>query len=153
METQVQQKPHPAAADEPRVGVYVCQCGRNIAQTVDCRRVAEIAAGLPGVVLSKDITYACSTPGQQEIMNDINESGLDRVVRAIAEIPEGSPNGIEVGGVIDDGGANNECQREYGGRDGAGPEPSPVDGPQRPFVRGLFRHSGVHSAPGWPNPL
>lgn len=81
MEHQMQTK-STAAATEPRIGVYVCQCGLNIAQTVDCSRVAETSAGLAGVVLAKDITYACSTPGQQEIMADITEHGLDRIVVA-----------------------------------------------------------------------
>ena len=65
-----------------RIGVYVCHCGLNISQTVDCEKVAEIASGLGGVVISKGIGYACSEPGQHEIKNDIEENGLDRVVIA-----------------------------------------------------------------------
>ena len=65
-----------------RIGVYVCHCGLNIAKTVDCQKVAEAAAGLDDVVVSKDIGYACSEPGQQQIKNDILEHGLDRVVVA-----------------------------------------------------------------------
>ncbi len=66
----------------PAIGVYVCQCGLNIGKTVDCKRVAETAAVLPGVVLARDIIYACSEPGQMEILADIEEHGLDRVVVA-----------------------------------------------------------------------
>jgi heterodisulfide reductase subunit A-like polyferredoxin len=66
--------------DRPRVGVYVCHCGLNIAQTVDCGQVARFAEGLQDVVVSKDIGYACSGPGQQNIKDDILENGLDRVV-------------------------------------------------------------------------
>ena len=65
-----------------RIGVYVCHCGLNIANTVDCPKVAEISAGLDDVVVSKDIGYACSEPGQQQIKDDILEHGLDRVVVA-----------------------------------------------------------------------
>jgi heterodisulfide reductase subunit A-like polyferredoxin len=65
-----------------RIGVYVCHCGLNIAKTVDCQKVAEAAAGLDDVVISKDIGYACSEPGQQQIKDDILEHGLDRVVVA-----------------------------------------------------------------------
>ncbi|HIJ40736.1 MAG TPA: hypothetical protein HPP90_06620, partial [Deltaproteobacteria bacterium] len=54
-------------SEEARIGVYVCHCGLNIAQTVDCQKVAEAAADLDHVVVSKDISYACSEPGQQEI--------------------------------------------------------------------------------------
>lgn len=65
-----------------RVGVYICHCGTNISQTVDCKKVAETASGLDGVVVSKDIGYACSEPGQQEIKSDIEEHELDRIVLA-----------------------------------------------------------------------
>jgi heterodisulfide reductase subunit A len=69
-------------AQATRIGVYVCHCGLNIAQAVDCRKVAEIASGLDDVIVSKDITYACSEPGQQEIKDDIIEHRLDRIVVA-----------------------------------------------------------------------
>jgi len=65
-----------------RIGVYVCRCGLNIAHTVDCPRVAAEAAGLEDVVISKEMPYACSEPGQQEITEDITEHGLDRIVIA-----------------------------------------------------------------------
>ena len=65
-----------------RIGVYVCRCGLNIAQTVDCVKVAEAAKHLDDVVVSKDIPYACSEPGQMEIRGDIEEHGLDRLVIA-----------------------------------------------------------------------
>jgi heterodisulfide reductase subunit A-like polyferredoxin len=69
--------------DKPRrIGVYICHCGLNIAKTVDCRKVAQTAAGMNDVVVSKDIGYACSEPGQQQIKDDILEHGLDRVVVA-----------------------------------------------------------------------
>lgn len=68
--------------DGPRIGVYVCHCGLNIARTVDCAKVAEQGASLPGVTVSRDIQYACSEPGQQSIKDDIAEFGLDRVVIA-----------------------------------------------------------------------
>ena len=72
-----------AAGDtEPRIGVYVCHCGLNIAQSVDCHRVAEGAADTEGVVIAKDIVYACSEPGQQQIKQDILDNELDRVVIA-----------------------------------------------------------------------
>ncbi len=63
-----------------RVGVYICRCGLNIAQTVDCKKVAEAVKAMEGVVVSKEIPYACSEPGQMEIKEDIEEQRLDRVV-------------------------------------------------------------------------
>ena len=68
--------------EQPRIGVYVCHCGLNIAQTVDCQQVADLASELDNVIVSKDMGYACSEPGQQQIKDDILELGLDRVVIA-----------------------------------------------------------------------
>ena len=70
------------ASDAVRLGVYVCHCGLNIAQTVDCKEVAERASLLDDVFVSKDIGYACSEPGQQEIKEDIRRFGLNRIVVA-----------------------------------------------------------------------
>lgn len=67
---------------QPRIGVYVCHCGLNIAQSVDCKQVADKASNIDGVVLSKDIPYACSEPGQQQMKQDIIDNQLDRVVIA-----------------------------------------------------------------------
>ena len=65
-----------------RIGVYVCRCGLNIAQTVDCQRVARHAGEIADVIVSREITYACSEPGQMTIKDDIKEHGLDRIVVA-----------------------------------------------------------------------
>ncbi len=65
-----------------RIGVYICHCGINIAATVDSRAVAEYAAGLPDVVVSRDYMYMCSDPGQDMIQQDIRDFGLNRVVVA-----------------------------------------------------------------------
>ncbi len=82
MKTSVMERPSATAADEARIGVFVCQCGMNIGQTVDCKKVARTVSGLSDVKVSKDITYACSEPGQMEIRNDIEENNLNRVVIA-----------------------------------------------------------------------
>jgi heterodisulfide reductase subunit A len=65
-----------------KIGVYICQCGRNIAGTVDCEGVARWAEGLEGVVTSRDYQFMCSSPGQEMIKDDIRAQGLDRVVVA-----------------------------------------------------------------------
>jgi heterodisulfide reductase subunit A len=74
--------PSVVSKDQARIGVYVCRCGLNIAQTVDCAGVAKTAAGLDGVRVAKEITYACSEPGQAEMVEDIRENNLNRVVVA-----------------------------------------------------------------------
>jgi heterodisulfide reductase subunit A len=77
-------EPAPSIHTKPqmRIGVYVCHCGSNIAQTVNCAKVSATASKLEDVVISKDIAYACSEPGQQEILRDIEEYGLERIVVA-----------------------------------------------------------------------
>ncbi len=64
----------------PRVGVFICQCGNNIASTVDTKKVAEEVAGLPGVVFTCDYKFMCSSPGQEMLKNAIKEHRLDSVV-------------------------------------------------------------------------
>ena len=68
--------------ENARIGVYVCHCGLNIAQTVNCREVALYASNLDNVIISKDLIYVCSEQGQQQIKDDILENGLNRIVIA-----------------------------------------------------------------------
>ncbi len=68
--------------EEPRIGVYVCHCGVNIAGVVDVKEVAEYAKKLKNVVLAKDYKYMCSEPGQNLIKEDIKEHNLNRIVVA-----------------------------------------------------------------------
>jgi heterodisulfide reductase subunit A len=67
---------------EERIGVYVCHCGTNIAGIVDVAEVAQWAEKQPGVVVSRDYKFMCSSPGQELIEDDIKELGLTRVVVA-----------------------------------------------------------------------
>ena len=68
--------------EEIKIGVYVCHCGTNISHTVDVAAVAEHAAKLPGVVITKEYKYMCSDPGQDIIKNDVKQYNLNRVVVA-----------------------------------------------------------------------
>jgi len=67
---------------EPKIGVYICHCGSNIAGTVDTTEVARFAQDLEGVVVARDYKFMCSDPGQELIKKDIKELGLNRVVVA-----------------------------------------------------------------------
>ena len=82
MEEDMAEKSLESGKEQPRIGVYVCHCGLNIAKTIDCPRVAQAVDGLDNVIVSKEVVYACSEPGQQQIKDDIIEHGLDRVVVA-----------------------------------------------------------------------
>lgn len=64
------------------IGVYVCDCGLNIAGVVDVPSVVEYAKELPQVSVAREYRYMCSSPGQELIGEDIRELGLDRVVIA-----------------------------------------------------------------------
>jgi heterodisulfide reductase subunit A len=65
-----------------KIGVFVCQCGMNIAASVDCDDVTEYAKSLPNVAFAVNNRYTCSDPGQEEIRKAIREYHLDGVVIA-----------------------------------------------------------------------
>ena len=69
-------------AEELRIGVFVCECGLNIAGTVDCDAVSEFSRGLDDVVAVIQNKYTCADPGQNEIKRAIDEHNLNRVVVA-----------------------------------------------------------------------
>ncbi len=68
--------------EEPRIGVYICWCGTNIAKMVDVEAVAAEVSKLPHVAISKTYKYMCSDPGQELIIKDIRGHRLNRVVVA-----------------------------------------------------------------------
>ena len=72
----------PKYVEPPRVGVFVCHCGLNIAGTVDIKQVVEYAKTIPDVVIVKENRYTCADPGQEEIRKAIKEFNLNRVVVA-----------------------------------------------------------------------
>ena len=61
-----------------RVGVFVCDCGLNIAGAVDCAAVTEYALTLPDVVCAVRNKYTCADPGQNEIKDAIRQQRLNR---------------------------------------------------------------------------
>jgi len=69
-------------AEEPRIGVFICHCGLNIAGVLDIKELVEYAKTLPNVVYVKDNRYTCADPGQEEIRKAIKEHKLNRVVVA-----------------------------------------------------------------------
>ncbi|MBI4333501.1 MAG: CoB--CoM heterodisulfide reductase iron-sulfur subunit A family protein [Chloroflexi bacterium] len=64
----------------PRIGVFVCHCGTNIAGVVKIPDVMEEVKKLPNVVFVGDNKYSCSEPGQAAIRQAIIDNNLDRVV-------------------------------------------------------------------------
>jgi heterodisulfide reductase subunit A len=68
--------------DNLRIGVFVCDCGSNIAGAVDTDALREYAETLPGATTAIRNKYTCADPGQQEIQKAIAEHKLNRVVVA-----------------------------------------------------------------------
>jgi len=66
----------------PKIGVYICHCGLNIAGVVDVGKLAEYAKGLPDVTVARHYVYMCSQSGQRMIEDDIKKHSLDRIVIA-----------------------------------------------------------------------
>jgi len=66
----------------PKIGVFVCWCGSNIAGTVDVEAVSEAMKTVPGVVFSTNYQYMCSAAGQKMIADAIHEYHLDGIVVA-----------------------------------------------------------------------
>ncbi len=69
-------------SEDHKIGVFVCECGLNIAGVLDCDELADYASELPGVTVSKVNTYVCSDAGTKMIKEEIEEHNLNRVVVA-----------------------------------------------------------------------
>ena len=82
--TEVTVKQYPpereVAGEEPRIGVFVCRCGTNIARVVDVETLSTYAATLPHVVHAEENLYTCSTDTQAKIVDTIREKDLNRVI-------------------------------------------------------------------------
>ncbi len=70
----------PLNGQEPRIGVFICHCGSNIAGVIDVRAVAEYAAALPNVAYATSTLYTCSQDNQAIIKQAIEEHKLNRLV-------------------------------------------------------------------------
>ena len=66
--------------EEPRVGVFVCDCGTNIGGVIDVPHLVEYARRLPGVVVSETVGRGCSRESLEQMQGVITEKGLNRVV-------------------------------------------------------------------------
>ncbi len=67
---------------QPRIGVFVCHCGTNIAGKVNVSEVVDFASRLDNVIVAREYKFMCSDPGQELIKQSIHEHDLNRVVVA-----------------------------------------------------------------------
>jgi heterodisulfide reductase subunit A2 len=68
--------------NRPKIGVFVCHCGSNIASVINVEKVAEHARTLPDVVYADHYTFTCSAPSLEDMRQVIEREGLNRVVVA-----------------------------------------------------------------------
>jgi heterodisulfide reductase subunit A len=68
--------------DTPRIGVFVCHCGSNIAGVIDVKNVVEYARTLDGVVYASNQMFSCAGNTQAEIEAAIKKEKINRVVVA-----------------------------------------------------------------------
>jgi heterodisulfide reductase subunit A2 len=68
--------------EEPRIGVFICHCGTNIAGVIDVAAVAEYAASLPRVAYVERNLFTCAQDTQNIIREKIQHHGLNRIVVA-----------------------------------------------------------------------
>lgn len=66
--------------EEPRIGVFVCDCGENIGGVIDVAALVESAANLSNVVVSEAEGHGCSRESMEKIRQTIEEQNLNRVV-------------------------------------------------------------------------
>jgi len=72
--------PETTSNGDVRIGAYVCYCGGNISDVVDCDQVAAALRDLPNVVVSRTDMSMCSDAGQAMIEEDIRKHGVNCVV-------------------------------------------------------------------------
>jgi heterodisulfide reductase subunit A-like polyferredoxin len=70
------------SGEEPRIGLFVCHCGTNIAGVVNVPDVVEYAKTLPNVVYTENNLYTCSNDTQENIKEKIEEHDINRVIVA-----------------------------------------------------------------------
>jgi heterodisulfide reductase subunit A-like polyferredoxin len=68
--------------EEPRIGVFVCNCGTNIGGIVNVPEVAKYARSIPGVAYVEENLFTCSQDTQDKMKEVIQRERLNRVVVA-----------------------------------------------------------------------
>ncbi len=68
--------------EKPRIGVFVCHCGINIASTVDVEKVTAAIEHDPDVIFATHSMYACSDASLSSVKEAIAAHRLNRIVVA-----------------------------------------------------------------------
>ncbi|PIP12143.1 MAG: pyridine nucleotide-disulfide oxidoreductase, partial [bacterium (Candidatus Stahlbacteria) CG23_combo_of_CG06-09_8_20_14_all_40_9] len=67
---------------EEKIGVYICECGPNIAENVDIDKIIDVVSPLPSVEVVERYRLLCSEDGKKFLKQSIQEHGLTRLVIA-----------------------------------------------------------------------
>jgi heterodisulfide reductase subunit A len=70
------------SGEAPRVGVFVCRCGTNIAATIDVPAVVKATSKMENVAYAEENLFTCSEAALEEIATRIRDEGINRVVIA-----------------------------------------------------------------------
>jgi heterodisulfide reductase subunit A len=76
------EKPLSTDGRPPKIGIFLCHCGTNIARTVDPEALSKMVREIPGVAHVEDFLFSCSADATQKMAAIIEEQGLNRVVVA-----------------------------------------------------------------------
>jgi heterodisulfide reductase subunit A len=68
--------------EKPRIGVFVCHCGKNVANYLDVEKVTEETKKLPNVEHAEHIMFVCSEDSCKKIKESIEEKNLNRIIVA-----------------------------------------------------------------------
>lgn len=70
------------SAETPKVGVFICSCGINIANVIDVKELVTYAKTLPHVAWAENNLFTCSTDTQRLIAQRISTHQFNRLVVA-----------------------------------------------------------------------
>lgn len=71
-----------SAMKKQRIGVYICHCGGNISDYVDVEQLSKLMQAEDGIIISKDVMFACADSNQKDMIQDIQDQKLDAIVVA-----------------------------------------------------------------------
>jgi heterodisulfide reductase subunit A len=80
--TEIQKRINITGNERPKIGVYICHCGVNIAGVISVPNLVEYSKTLPNVEIAREYKFFCSETGQNIIKEDIDAGLINRVVVA-----------------------------------------------------------------------
>jgi heterodisulfide reductase subunit A len=104
-----EEKPKDGEVQEPKIGVFVCHCGHNIAGTVDVEKVVEAVKDEKNVVVADHYMFMCSKAGLDLVKKAIHENGINRSVVASCSKQQ---HGVTFANLIEEEGLNKHLHQQ-----------------------------------------